>query len=218
MAGELVPVPKPADGVNLPARTPAAAVTTTQSWNHVRGDQAARDINKITNNYAAQKFTAMTRVIQEYLAEQQQDARLDSAIAKVEHYLTKPAEHDVRGLDQKLTSAGRTKELQIATLKKHRATQFIMLHQSSPAAQKIIGFLLAKILTAFESHVAPLIEQGAAPEVVDAAIHTQVLEPAWEFLELNPLEIDHTLLSGLVYFLGGNCHLRWDHADLQPST
>lgn len=185
-------------------------IDAAQTGNNVTGDLAGGNIDKRTYVSAAVQLTAMTRVIQEFAHERAQDARLNSVIANLEHYLNATTTGDVRGLDEKLTSAGRASQLQTARIRKHEATQFILRHQSSIAAQKIIGFLLGKLLTAFENHVSPLINASAPPAQIDSAIQVHVLDAAWTFLESNPLEVDHRLLTGLLYFLGGNCHIRWD--------
>lgn len=186
-------------------------IDAEQTGNYVTGDLAAGNIDKrVTYVSTAVQLTAMTRVIQEFALERAQDARLNSVIANLEHYLNATTNGDIRGLDEKLNSAGRASQLQNARIRKHEATQFILRYQSSVAAQKIISFLLGKLLTAFENHVSPLINASAPSTQIDHAIQIHVLDAAWTFLESNPLEIDHRLLTGLLYFLGGNCHIRWD--------
>lgn len=184
-------------------------IELAQTGNHVSGDLAGSIDKRVTYN-AAMQLTAMTRVIQEFALEKAQDARLNSVIANLEHYLNATTSGDVRGLDDKLSSAGRGSQLPNARIRKHEATQFILRNQSSIAAQKIISFLLGKLLTAFENNVSPLINAGATSAQIDHAVQVHVLDAAWTFLESNPLEIDHRLLGGLLYFLGGNCHIRWD--------
>jgi hypothetical protein len=189
----------------------AQNIEPTQQGNQVAGDLAGGNIDKrVTHVHAAFQLTGMTRLIQEFLLEQTNDQRLQSVISSLEHYMNTSTDDDVRGLEQKLSSAGRGSTLKTAIRRKHEATQFILKNQSSPAAQKIISFLLGKILTAFENQVSPLIEARAPQPQIDAAIEQHVLDSAWKFLETNPLDIDHKMLISLVYFLGGNCHLRWD--------
>lgn len=201
----------PADLFILPSAVSHQQIDASQTGNQVAGDLAGGNIDKrVTYVNAAVQLTAMTRVIQDFALERAHDARLNSVIANLEHYLNATTNGDVRGLDEKLTSAGRAAQLHNARIRKHEATQFILRHQSSIAAQKIISFLLGKLLTAFENHVSPLINSSASHAQIDSAIQVHVLDAAWSFLETNPLEIDHRLLTGLLYFLGGNCHIRWD--------
>jgi hypothetical protein len=182
----------------------------TQVANTVGGDNAGGNLTKIVNNYGAAQLTGMARLIAEYSLEKSSDKQLQAMIETLEHYVSVSPEGDVRGLEVKLDAAGRTGDLAVARRRKHEAAQFVMKHQSSPSAQKILSHLLGKLLTSFEHKVVPLINASAPRHVIDAAIHEQVIEPAWLFLESNPLSIDHRLLTGFLYFLGGNCHLRWD--------
>jgi hypothetical protein len=188
----------------------APIVKGTQLGNKVSGDQALGNIDKSTNYYGLRQLTAMTRVIQEYAQEEKNNPDVRSIVDALEHYMTVTAEGDIRSLEEKLTSAGRDDQVAAARLRKHEATKFVMRHGSSPSAQRIIAFLLAKLQHSYEHHVLPLINSGGTRAQVDAAIEQHVVEPAWSFLETNPLDIDHRMLDALLYFLGGNCHIRWD--------
>ena len=185
-------------------------VQASQQANTVTGDMAGGNIDKSTNYFGATNLTAMTRCIQEYAIEKAQDVQVKSFIAALEHYMCQAVEGDIRDLEEKLAAADRKDQLVAARLRKHQASQFVLRHQSSPAAQKIISFLLAKILTCYENKVLPLVNAKASRVDIDSAIQTHVIESAWDFLESNPLSIDHRMLTGFLYFLGGNCHLRWD--------
>lgn len=178
---------------------------TTQIGNTAAGDLAGRDIVK--NVLPA--LTGMGRLIREYASEGDQSARLAKLIQQLEHYYSTATDGDVRGLDEKLSAAGRRDQLFAAMQGKQYAAQFVLKHQSSLAAQQILRHLLAKLLADFQYVVTPLIQENAARKEVDAAIR-EVMDSAWRFLEDNPLDVDYRLLAGFLYFLGGNCHLRWD--------
>ena len=176
-----------------------------QVGNDVTGDMAGRDIIKTV----IPALTGMGRLINEFGAESGQREKLTKLIGQLEHYYDSRANEDVRGLEEKLSAADRKDLLSSARKSKQYASQFVMKHQSSLAAQKIISHLLAKLLSDFNHVVVPLIQSGASRPAVDSAIKS-VMDDGWAFLESNPLEIDHRLLEGFLYFLGGNCHLRWD--------
>lgn len=177
----------------------------SQIANSVGGDQAGRDIVK---NYLP-TLTGMSRLIKEYGDEQGQAPQIDAFIQKLQHYYGVATEGDVRGLDEKLNSANRLDQLTYARRAKHNAAQFVLKHQSSLAAQKIITHLFSKLFTEFQNKVVPLVQANAPRVSVDEAIQ-HVIDSGWLFLEENPLDIDYELLQGLLYFLGGNCHIRWD--------
>jgi hypothetical protein len=169
---------------------------------------AGRDVNK-TIVYP-QARTLMAVLVEKFKAEGSTDKVLTSLIEKLEHFFSKETTTDVRGLEEKLTVAERTDLLSEALQRKERAYKLIMRNQSSPTAQIIFAFVLAELVVSFEQTVRPLIQAKAQRSEIDKAILTDVLNPTLKSLEENPLELDKMDIQGLLYFLGGNCHVRWD--------
>lgn len=176
--------------------------------NKVQGDFAARDVNK--NYYAARERTAMARLVEQYLAETQADRTLSTWTEKLEHFLSNATSSDIRGLEEKLKASGRSDQLQVALVRKQSAYKAIMRQQGSKSAQTIYTFLLAEIVVNFEQSVLPLVQAKASREVVDTAMLEKVISPALQMLEDNPLMLNKLDIQGLVYFLAGNCYVRWD--------
>lgn len=187
-------------------------MSTTIRESTAGGDIAGRDINKY---YGIREPTAMAKLVEQYLAETLADQTLTAWTEKLEHFLTNETSPDVRGLEEKLIAAGREGMLKVAMLRKQAAYKAIMKQQGSKSAQTIYSFLLAEIVVNFEMSVWPLVQAQASREVVDAAMLEKVISPAFQTLESNPLMLNKMDIQGLVYFLAGNCYIRWDaHADL----
>jgi hypothetical protein len=187
-------------------------VSTTIRENTAGRDIAGRDIN---HHYAVREPTAMARLVEQYLAETLADQTLTAWTEKLEHFLTNETSPDVRGLEEKLNAAGRGDMLKVALLRKQAAYKAIMKQQGSRSAQTIYSFVMAEIVVNFEMSVWPLVQAQASREIVDAAMLDKVISPALQILESNPLMLNKMDIQGLVYFLAGNCHIRWDaHADL----
>ncbi len=183
--------------------------TLTIADNSVSGDLAARDINK--NIYInARVTTAMTKVVQQYMAETQADKSLTEWTEKLGHYMSNVVNSDIRSLQEKLTAAGRNELIQDALFRKQSAYKAIMKQQGSRSAQIIYSFLMAEIVIRYEQAVMPLVDEGAARAVVDMAMLEKVISPALDMLEENPLMLDKMDIQALVYFLAGNCYIRWD--------
>lgn len=181
---------------------------TTLRENTALGDIAARDINK--TYHSARELTAMTRLVEQYLAETKEDKTLTAWTEKLEHYLSNATSSDVRGLEEKLNCSGRADLLNEALIRKQSAYKIIMLQQCSKSAQTIFTFLLAELVVNFEQLVLPLVQAKASREIVDAAMLEKVITPALKMLESNPLSLDKLDIQGFVYFLAGNCYVRWD--------
>jgi hypothetical protein len=116
----------------------------------------------------------------------------------------------VRGLENKLSASGRGDLVAEASELKQRAAKLIMRWQTSPVTQDIITHVLAKIHQAFIFYVRPAVEAGASRREVDQLIADKVIEPTSSMLGDNDLGITMIDIAGLLFYLGGNCHVRWD--------
>jgi hypothetical protein len=176
---------------------------------------AARDINKL--NIDMRQGTTLNELTLLYarLRAAEVDENDGSGFCeKLNHYLAAPTEGDVRGLEAKLRESGRTDQLYFAMSQKEQAAKMVMRQQSSRVAQRIYTILLDELHTNYMLVVTPVIESGGDRVVVDAAING-ILHNICSMLGENFLEISVKDLLGLLYFLGGNCHIRWDkYADL----
>jgi hypothetical protein len=186
---------------------PTSLMTTVRD-NTVAGDVAGRDVVKTYN--AAREPTAMSRLVEQYLAETLADQNLSKWAEKLEHFLSNATNPDIRGLEEKLNVSGRADLVKTALSRKQSAYKAIMRQQGSKSAQSIYTFLMSEIVVNFEQSVLPIVQANASRELVDAAMLEKVIEPALQMLESNPLALDKLDIQGLVYFLAGNCYVRWD--------
>ncbi len=185
-----------------------SSLMSTVRDNTIGGDAAGRDMFK--TYHAAREPTAMTRLVEQYLAETLADQTLIAWTEKLEHFLSNQTNSDVRGLEDKLAASGRQDLLKVALLRKQSAYKAILRQQGSRSAQTIYTFLMAEIVVNFEQAVLPLVQECASRAAIDAAMLEQVIVPALRMLESNPLNLDKLDIQGLVYFLAGNCYIRWD--------
>ncbi|MBW5798617.1 ABC-three component system protein [Halomonas elongata] len=176
-----------------------------QSRSRVGRDQAGRDIHHVYNY----KPTAMSELIDKYENELENESFLNEIIEELQH-LTSKAEHDVRGLHDKLESSGRLDALSVALTAKESAAKELLRLPNAKSAQKIYSLVLGNMLTSFSLRVAPLIQEGKPRSEVDAAVQEYVIDPAYQLLEKNPMCLNHLHMLGLYYFLAGNCHISWD--------
>jgi len=128
---------------------------------------------------------------------------------QLEHYMAVKTEGDIRGLEDKLKSSDRADQLDAALQMKERATKAIMRLQSSKTAQRIYTIILDELHTDYMLSVSPLIQKDASREEVDGKISV-IVSSVRDRLGENYLELTTKDILGLLYFLGGNCHVRWD--------
>lgn len=191
---------------------------TEQSNNHVLGDMAAGDINKVSIDMRQGSTLNELTLLYARLRAAEVDERDGSGFCeKLNHYLAVPTEGDVRGLEAKLRESGRSDQLYFAMGQKEQAAKMVMRQQSSRVAQRIYTILLDELHTNYMLVVTPVIEAGGDRVAVDAAING-ILRNINFMLGENVLEISVKDLLGLLYFLGGNCHIRWDkYVDISSS-
>lgn len=187
---------------------------TRQSNNDVGGDLVAGDkvdnrktvINFVSNNEAGQELSILYSKLK---ADGVGDPSHGKFSEKLEHYMSAATDGDVRGLEAKLRDSGRLEQLQSAAALKERAFKSIMKHQTSRTAQRIYTIVLSELHASFTLIVTPVIQDGAERAEVDQCINA-ILQATKNMLGENLLEFDVMDLLALLYYLGGNCHIRWD--------
>lgn len=187
---------------------------TSQKNNDVNGDLVARD--KIDSSVTTVINFPLNRAASEELAKLYEKIKADGVgdpsdgfSEKLEHYMSALTDGDVRGLEAKLRESGREDLLHMALVLKERAYKSIMKYQTSRTAQRVFTIILGDLHSKFILTVTPVIQQGAGRVAVDRCVDA-IIQATGEFLGENVLEFDAMDLQGLLYYLGGNCHIRWD--------
>ncbi|WP_112287315.1 ABC-three component system protein [Rahnella sp. AN3-3W3] len=182
-----------------------------QSGNAVtNGDiVAGNQTNQTIHQYAAKGTNREIQGLYERLKKGESGDSNSAFCADLEHYMSLQPEIDVRGLDAKLVESNRTDLLFLAKQMKEKAAKAIMRRQTSRTAQRIFVIILDQIHYDFIMKVTPLIEEDSPRKVVDEKIGS-IIDDLYSSLGENLLELTAKDLLGLLFFLGGNCHIRWD--------
>ncbi|MBF0250792.1 MAG: hypothetical protein HQL35_09225 [Alphaproteobacteria bacterium] len=82
----------------------------------------------------------------------------------------------------------------------------------SPTFQEIYGTLMAEVWTTFDLLIKPKIKVGVPREEVDAMVHDKIIQPIMSKIDNCGTENDitATTVRGMIYYLTGNCYIRWD--------
>lgn len=180
----------------------------SQEKNVVFGDQAARDINK-TIIHTPSKSTCMANLIAKLKKEREEDVRFHEIIKELQHYCTAVENEEIQGLEPKLEAGGRKDFVDFALRMKESFTKKLAKFEVYKSAQEIFVVLLAEIYTRFTNHVYPKILEQSDVTVVNELIQTKVIDPVVEMLEENELLIYADEINGMIYFLTGNCYIKW---------
>jgi len=202
---------------------PSNGLTTSQIKNKVGGHMGGRDLyanggdvniyNAAPDLQPAPKSTNVFRKLFSRLErEAAEDKVLNSYIRQLEVYTRQVENEDVVGLEAKLVLAKRERQVQLAKALKENVYGEIKANQFSPAYQLIVATLMARIHERFDSQVRHLIDAGVDASLVDQAVSENITVPIANELDECPqfedVSIDY--VRGMIYFLTGNCHIRWD--------
>ena len=183
-----------------------------QKNNTVGHDMAGRDlVNNITNNFGGMnKPTQIGSLYAKLKSEVQINDELQEFVEELRHYMGRSTQGVTRSLSEKLTDGGRIDLVQEAEELKESAVKKIMRFQSSPAAQDIFAYVLGELHRKYLLCVRPLIVAGASRIDVDAAMDKHVIDPVVQSMEPSALNLTPRLILALMFYLAGNCHIRWD--------
>lgn len=162
----------------------------------------------ITNNYSSSSL--FNRLYERLRLANDGHPYVAQIAEQLQHYCSLATETDIRGLEEKLTAADRVDILSKAKRMKESAAKTIARWQTSGVAQDILTIILGQLYSDFMQHATPAIEARKSREEVDLIISEQVIRPAAQMLGDNDLMLTQADIHGLLYFLGGNCHVRWD--------
>jgi hypothetical protein len=191
----------------------------SQKGNEVHGDMAAQDIIKTTNIYHSSPSVEELAILYAKLKKDGVGEPSNNVFSqKLMHYLSVPTDGDVRGLEAKLNDSGRKDILQFALREKEAAVKLLIKYQSSRSAQRVFTILLDELHTIYMLTVTPVIQNDGERGEVDAKIN-EALQAIKSMLGENFLEFTVKDLLGFLFFLAGNCHIRWDKdADLSSGV
>lgn len=190
---------------------PGRALVISQNRNLVEGDLiAGSQYKSSTYNQVLPAASPLAKLYEKLRADNAGQVHIAEIAEQLQHYCTAVTDGDVRGLTDKLTAANRADLLRFAAELKQAATKTLMKWQTSGIAQDILTQILAKLYVEFVMQVTPAVQAGASRADVDALISDKVINATFAILGDNDLNLTAADLTGFLFFLGGNCHIRWD--------
>ena len=154
--------------------------------------------------------TQMSHLIERFKKERENDEVFSGIIAKLQHYSSSTdGVGDVEGVKTKLGKAGYDNLLDFALVTKEMFVKKLTEFQFSRSAQEMQCLLLAEVYTRFHHCVWPALCEGRGQEEIQVLVQKHIINPVSEMLGENVLEIYTDELTGMLYFLTGNCHIRW---------
>ena len=162
------------------------------------------------NNIFESENSALEKVIQKIINSATSNNELVDIIDGLNDYITEHPYREIIGLEKKLKNGDRKELYPKALLLKNRFERKIAKAQLSMVEQKVYVQVLSHILSAFDQYIRPQILNSQPKELVDATVFEKIIEPVHKAI----IDFDDCatkeLVSGMLYFLTGKCHIVWD--------
>jgi len=125
-------------------------------------------------------------------------------------YFTTEAPHDRRPLAAKLEAGGRSFETKEAERRKERFAMALRRHAIQSSSLARYTRLMADVETRFKRHVMPAIAKGDDETKINKLVQTEVINAVVVNQLTETTDIDSAIVENALYYLTGNCHVRWD--------
>lgn len=178
---------------------------------------ASHVTNHIHMSPAEHRLARWFRSLQE---EFRSDTRLQHRLDSIRRYRTRLPK--AIGLEAKLTDGGfRPSDIASARRSQLAFSKKSTRYQYFESAQRIDGYLFAKVSHLFDTYVMPLIRRDSPLDTVRQAVYEQVITPVLEEVNTHGADdsclcYDEDDLYGMLYYLTGNCHINWTDYDVHP--
>lgn len=185
-------------------------VILKQTGDNSQQYQAAGNMT-VFNEKSSPNYNQYLKLVEEFEKELESgEIEFREFIDKIQHY-TSNIDEEVIGLERKLQNGGFQNDYSWANEMKEYYFKKITENGLSRATQKIHAFILARVCVLFNIHVRGAINDGVPKEIVRKLIISQVVQPVQEMLgENNVLDLYDDDITSMIYFLTGNCHIKWN--------
>ncbi|MFV0225490.1 hypothetical protein OBJ96_10375 [Empedobacter falsenii] len=176
----------------------------------IGGKFVGNNDNSNTFNNFYQSSNYLEELYNKFQEEKLNNPDLAEFCEELDYYNSK-IEGDVLGLEEKLTQGNRERMIFFAKSAKEKFhKKLIKTSQYSQIAQDINISILAKVKTGFMMEVYTLICNDAPQETIDRLITERIIKPVKEELGKNLFRYDEEDIMGMIFFLTGNCHIKWN--------
>jgi len=170
-----------------------------------RDDNSTNIINKVNSN-----STYLNNLYERFEKEKIENPEFKELCEELD-YFNSIIDGDVIGLEEKLQQGGKEKILFYALDVKDRFHRKLMkTSQYSMIAQDINVYLLSKVRSSFMREIYSLIINNASDEKINLMITERIIKPVQADLGINLFGYNEDDIMGMIFFLTGNCHLKWN--------
>lgn len=145
-----------------------------------------------------------------FQAEKETNPELLAFCSELDYFNSQIGNESIAGLDSKLIAGNRQKILDYAKQVKEKFhKKLLQTTQFSSVGQDINVYILSKVHRSFMMEIYTLICDGESEERINVLITERIINPVKAELGLNLFKYDENDIMGMIFFLTGNCHIKW---------
>lgn len=177
----------------------------------IEGKVVGRDDKSLNITYSnSSRATYLQDLYERYEKEKKQNPEFKKLCEELD-YFNSILDGDIMGLEEKLKQGGREKLISYALEVKERFHKKLMkTSQYSEIAQDINIYLLTKVRRGFLMEIYGLICNNESEEKINILIRERIIKPVQDDLGINLFRYNEDDIMGMIFFLTGNCHLKWN--------
>lgn len=171
------------------------------------GDFAGRDLTKMEVTFSAGNLKELFKRFEE---EKRNNILFKEVIEELDILQRQKSNETVIGLEAKLRAGKKTDELiEMALELKESYSKKLEKNKLFESAQRINAYLLGYARTQFVTYVYPEIKKGSSDSKVNLLMNQYVIQPMLSMLDGDTYGFTPQDIHGILYFLTGNCFIKW---------
>lgn len=173
-------------------------------------DFVGRDNNSQTFNNVYERSNYLEELYKRFEKEKKENPELQEICEELDYYNSR-FDGDIIGLEEKLIAGNREQMIFYAKSTKEQFRKKLMkTSQLSLAAQEINIHILAKVRRGFMGEIYNRICNNEPQSNIDQLITERIIKPVMAELGINIFHYNEDEVMGMIFFLTGNCHLKWN--------
>ncbi|HLS38651.1 MAG TPA: ABC-three component system protein [Sphingobacterium bovisgrunnientis] len=188
----------------------------TQKGIDIAGDNSkvvGGDDHSTTTHYHSysKHTTKLSNLFDRLDQEYNSDNKIDEINDDLQRYLT---ERDTIGLEQKLLDGNIQHLYEDAMWLKEEYSKKLTKYVFFEPAQQIHAYLLAIVIEKFRNLIYPLFREGKSEAEIMKAVSENINTPLLDVIREEGcndiMGLNATDIDGMIYFLTGRCHIKWN--------
>jgi hypothetical protein len=180
-----------------------------QRDNTAQGDIVGRDKIQNVTIGAPTRSSHIALLLSKLREEQSQKRETATTIPELRQF-EQSREEPLVPLETKLREGHREDLLDFALEMKERFVKQLARNTLFESAQKIHYHFLERICSVFQTRIMPAIREKQPRLAIERLIQTEITDPILADLDDNPFLYSDRDVQGMLYYLTGNCYIRWN--------